>query len=463
VAYRPSADHRPGNLPVSHDPNPTHPLSPLDETHDPELRSWVDSANDPDTDFPLQNLPFGVFRHRGTDDWPRVGIAIGNQVLDVATALDEEMLEGTAAEACDAPVLNPLMSLDADDWTDLRRQVSRLLARRGADTLAEAFRDQILVGQDAVEMLLPMEVGDYTDFYASIHHATNVGSMFRPDNPLLPNYRWIPIGYHGRASSVVVSGTPVRRPVGQRKAPDADAPDVGASRLMDYELEVGCVVGTGNALGDTIPLAGAERHLFGLCLLNDWSARDLQAWEYQPLGPFLAKSFASTISPWIVTRDALAPYRIPAFERPVGDPAPLPYLADAGDRASGGFDLTLEVHLLTPAMRERGDAPFRVSRGSFRDMYWTLAQMLTHHASNGCNLQPGDLLGSGTVSGETPDSRGCLLERTWRGSEPLDLPGGEVRKFLEDGDEVMLRGWCEATGRPRIGFGPCAGVVVGAG
>jgi fumarylacetoacetase len=448
---------------VTHEPNPAHPRSPLDETHDPELRSWVDSANDPDTDFPIQNLPFGVFRHRGTDDWPRVGIAIGNQVLDVATALDEEMLEGTAAEACDAPVLNPLMALDADDWTDLRRQVSALLGERGAETLGESFRDRILLGQDAVELLLPMDVGDYTDFYASIHHATNVGSMFRPDNPLLPNYRWIPIGYHGRASSVVVSGTSVRRPVGQRKAPDADAPDVGPSRLLDYELEVGCVVGTGNALGDTIPLEEAERHIFGLCLLNDWSARDLQAWEYQPLGPFLAKSFASTISPWIVTRDALAPYRIPAFERPAGDPAPLPYLACEGDRAAGGFDLTLEVHLLTPAMRERGDAPFRVSRGSFRDMYWTLAQMLAHHASNGCNLQPGDLLGSGTVSGATPGSRGCLLERTWRGSEPLDLPGGEVRKFLEDGDEVLLRGWCEAPGRPRVGFGVCAGVVAGAG
>jgi len=448
---------------VTDAPNPTHPLSPLDTTHDPALRSWVTSANEPGSDFPIQNLPFGVFVRRGTEDWPRVGIAIGDQVLDVAEALDTELLEGTAAEACDAPDLNPLLSLDAEDWTELRHQVSALLAEGSDAAPAEAERARILVAQDDVEMILPMEVGDYTDFYASIHHATNVGSMFRPDNPLLPNYKWIPIGYHGRASSVVVSGTPVRRPVGQRKpAEDGGTPDVGPSRLMDYELEVGCVVGTGNELGDTIPMAEAERHMFGLCLLNDWSARDLQAWEYQPLGPFLAKSFASTISPWIVTRDALAPYRIPAFQRPEGDPAPLPHLLDEGDRAAGGFDLTLEVHLLTPAMRERGHAPFRVSRGSFRDLYWTLAQMLSHHASNGCNLRPGDLFGSGTVSGETPESRGCMLERTWRGSEPLELPGGETRKFLEDGDEVILTAWCEAPGRPRIGFGTCAGRVAGA-
>ena len=451
-----------GDPTVSRDMNPTHPLSPLDETHDPARRSWVASANTPGTDFPIQNLPFGVFVRRDTDDWPRVGIAIGDRILDVATAMDLGMLEGAAAEACDAPDLNALLTLEAEDWTDLRRQVSALLAEGSDAAPAEELRGEIMVGQDEVEMLLPLEVGDYTDFYASVHHATNVGSMFRPDNPLLPNWKWIPIGYHGRASSLVVSGTPVRRPAGQRKAPDAEAPDAGPSRLLDYELEVGCVVGTGNALGETIPLGEAERHLFGLCLLNDWSARDLQAWEYQPLGPFLAKSFASTVSPWIVTRDALAPFRIPAYPRPEGDPAPLPYLADDANQAAGGFDLTLEVHLLTPAMRARGDAPFRVSHGSFRDIYWTLAQMLTHHASNGCNLRPGDLLGSGTVSGEAPDSRGCLLERTWRGSEPLALPGGETRKFLEDGDEVILRGWCEAPGRPRIGFGVCAGVVVGA-
>ncbi len=452
----------PRTPPVTQTPNPLHPRSPLDETHDPALRSWVASANDPASDFPIQNLPFGVFVRPSTDEWPRVGVAIGDRILDVAEALDAELLEGDAAEACDAPDLNALLSLDAEAWTELRRQLSALLREGGESAPTDPeVRERILVRQDEVEMLLPVEVGDFTDFYASVHHATNVGSMFRPDNPLLPNYKWIPIGYHGRASSVVVSGTPVRRPVGQRKAPDAEAPEAGPSRLLDHELEVGCVVGGGNDLGRTIPLAEAEDHLFGLCLLNDWSARDLQAWEYQPLGPFLAKSFASTISPWIVTRDALAPYRIPAYTRPEGDPAPLPYLADPGNEAAGGFDLTLEVHLLTPAMRERSEAPFRVSRGSFRDMYWTLAQMLTHHASNGCNLRPGDLLGSGTVSGQTPESRGCLLERTWRGSEPLELPGGEVRKFLEDGDEVILTGWCEAPGRPRIGFGECTGRIVG--
>lgn len=439
---------------------PIHPHAPIDETHDPERRSWVESANAPDSDFPIQNLPFGVFRRSGGDGWPRVGIAIGDRILDVTAALDEDLLEGTAAEACDAPSMNPLLALAPEDWRDLRRQVSALLDRDGSAVPSEAVQERITVPMAECELLLPLEVGDFTDFYASIHHATNVGSMFRPDNPLLPNYRWIPIGYHGRASSVVVSGSPVRRPSGQRKPEEeGGSPSFGPSRLLDYELEVGIVVGGGNVLGSSIPLADAERHIFGLCLLNDWSARDLQAWEYQPLGPFLAKSFASTISPWIITRDALAPFRIPAFTRPEGDPEPLPHLLDEADRAAGGFDLTLEVHLRTPAMEEAGGGPFVVSRGSFQDMYWTPAQMVAHHASNGCNLRPGDLLGSGTVSGAEPGSRGCLLERTWRGTEPLDLPGGETRKFLQDGDEVILRGWCRREGRVAIGFGSCAGVV----
>jgi len=439
---------------------PIHPHAPIDETHDPERRSWVESANAPDSDFPIQNLPFGVFRRSGGDGWPRVGIAIGDRILDVTAALDEDLLEGTAAEACDAPSMNPLLALAPEDWRGLRRQVSALLDRDGSAVPSEAVQERITVPMAECELLLPLEVGDFTDFYASIHHATNVGSMFRPDNPLLPNYRWIPIGYHGRASSVVVSGSPVRRPSGQRKPEEeGGSPSFGPSRLLDYELEVGIVVGGGNVLGTSIPLADAERHIFGLCLLNDWSARDLQAWEYQPLGPFLAKSFASTISPWIITRDALAPFRIPAFTRPEGDPEPLPHLLDEADRAAGGFDLTLEVHLRTPAMEEAGGGPFVVSRGSFRDMYWTPAQMVAHHASNGCNLRPGDLLGSGTVSGAAPGSRGCLLERTWRGTEPLDLPGGETRKFLQDGDEVILRGWCRREGRVAIGFGSCAGVV----
>lgn len=460
--------------------HPTHPSVPLDETHDPLRRSWVESAQDPSSDFPIQNLPFGVFvpqrgTRNGTVDgsvdergveatWPRVGIAIGREILDVAAAVELGLLEGVAAEACDAPDLNGLLSLDAKAWTGLRRQVSALLAE-GTELAqrAQVERDRILVAQDSVTLIMPIEIGDYTDFYASVHHATNVGSLFRPDQPLLPNYKWIPIGYHGRASSVVVSGTPVQRPKGQRKAPDADAPTWGPSRLMDYELEVGAVVGNGNPLGSSIPMAEAEQHLFGLCLLNDWSARDLQAWEYQPLGPFLAKSFASTISPWIVTRDALAPYRAPAFKRAAGDPEPLPYLMSGPDQHAGGFDVHLEVSLRTEAMRAQGEAPATISRGNLRDLYWTLAQMLTHHASNGCNLRPGDLLGSGTVSGDTPESRGCLLERTWRGAEPLHLSNGEVRTFLEDGDEVFLTGWCEAPGRPRIGFGVCAGQVWSAG
>jgi fumarylacetoacetase len=312
-------------------------------------------------------------------------------------------------------------------------------------------------------MLLPAAVGDYTDFYASLHHATNVGRMLRPDNPLLPNYKWVPIGYHGRASSLVASGTAVRRPSGQTEPGAGEtAPRFGPSRNLDYELEVGAFLGPGNALGCPIPLAEAEAHLFGLCLVNDWSARDMQKWEYQPLGPFLAKSFATTVSPWVVTLEALAPYRVPATPRPEGDPEPLPHLADEDDRVRGGFDLRLEVLLLTRAMRERGEAPFLVSGSNLKDLYWTLAQMVAHHSSNGCNLRPGDLIASGTVSGPTPEQRGCLLERTWRGSEPLSLPGGEARRFLEDGDEVILRGRCEREGVARIGFGECRGIVAAA-
>jgi fumarylacetoacetase len=304
-------------------------------------------------------------------------------------------------------------------------------------------------------------VGDYTDFYASVHHATNVGSMFRPDNALLPNYKYVPIGYHGRASSILVSGSAVRRPQGQTRDEGATAPSFGPTRRLDYELEVGAVIGSGNVLGTSIPLADAERHVAGLCLVNDWSARDIQAWEYQPLGPFLAKNFATSVSPWIVTLAALAPFRAAALLRPAGDPAPLPYLLDAENERSGGLAIRLEVLLSSARMRAEGREPVRVSIGSFTDMYWTVAQLVTHHTSNGCNLQPGDLLASGTVSGATPDSRGCLLERTWRGTEPLTLPTGETRRFLEDGDEVVMRGWCEREGYRRIGFGECRGIVAG--
>ncbi len=431
---------------------------PLDASHDPSRRSWVESANRPGTDFPLQNLPLGVFR-RAVGETARVGVAIGDQVLDLAALQGRGLLEGTELflAACAAATLNPLMALAPAHRAALRRQVSRLLGV-GGDTGAAAC----LVPQRSVELLLPAQVGDYTDFYASLSHATNVGSMFRPDNPLLPNYKWMPIGYHGRASSLVPSGTLIRRPTGQSKAPDAAEPRVGPSRLLDYELEVGAWIGGENGLGTSVPLGEAEDRLFGISLLNDWSARDLQAWEYQPLGPFLAKNFASTVSPWIVTREALEPFRVPAVERPATDPALLPYLDHPDDRARGGIALTLEVALSSSRMRADGIAPHRVSRAEFRKMYWTLAQMVTHHASTGCNLRPGDLLGSGTVSGPTPGERGCLLELTWRGQEPLTLPSGERRSFLEDGDEVVMTGWCEREGAVRIGLGECRGCVTAA-
>ncbi len=320
--------------------------------------------------------------------------------------------------------------------------------------------ERLLHPVSEVTMHLPAAIGDYTDFYASIYHATNVGKLFRPDNPLLPNYKHVPIGYHGRVSSIVVSGTQIKRPSGQTKAADAECPVFGPSRLLDYELEVGFFVGEGNARGETIPISEAESHIFGLCLLNDWSARDVQAWEYQPLGPFLAKNFATTISPWVVTMDALEPFRAPAFERDADYPKPLPYLSSEANVRRGGFDLTLEVCLSSQRMRETGQSPVRLSKGNARDLYWTLAQMLTHHASNGCNLQTGDLLASGTVSGPTKESAGCLLEMTRRGAEPIQLPTGEVRKFLEDGDEVIFRGYCEREGYPSIGFGECRGVIL---
>jgi len=429
----------------------------LDGTHDAGLRSWVASANAPSAEFSIQNLPFGVFRRRGSAEQPCVGVAIGDQIVDVASLVGHGLVHGDAlpaARACEDDSLNELMGLGPDAALALRRALSDLLRAGGA---GQAHAADILVPMADAELFVPARVGDYTDFYASIYHATNVGSMFRPDNPLLPNYKYIPIGYHGRASSLVANGREIRRPWGQTR-PDADKPPVfGPSRRMDYELEVGMFVGAGNALGAPVPVAEAERHVFGLCLVNDWSARDIQPWEYQPLGPFLAKNFATTVSPWVVTLEALAPFRAPAFARPAGDPAPLPYLAAPPEQA--GFDITLEVWLTTPAMRAAGAGAFRVSRGSFTDMYWTVAQLVAHHTSNGCNLQPGDLLASGTVSGPTPESRGCLLEQSWKGTEPLTLPNGETRTFLEDGDEVVLRGYCERAGYARIGFGECRGRI----
>ena len=435
----------------------------MNETHDPTLESWVPAANAADADFPLQNLPFGVFARHGESEAPRVGIAIGDRILDVFAALEANLLGREAEEAghaCAEHSMNALMALGREQWSALRRAASRLL-RRGAVPDGDArLAERILVPIEDARLLLPADVGDYTDFYASVHHATNVGGMFRPDSPLLPNYKHVPIGYHGRASSLVASGTPVRRPLGQTVAGASAEPTFGPSRQLDYECEVGAFVGPGNPLGEPIPIADAESHLFGICLVNDWSARDIQRWEYQPLGPFLAKSFATTVSPWVVTIEALEPFRVPPPARPADDPRPLPYLRSDEDERRGGIDLTLEVLLRTSRMREAGEAPRRLSRARFSTMYWTFAQMLAHHASNGCNLRPGDLLASGTVSGPERDARGSLLELAWRGTEPVELGSGETRTFLEDGDEVTIAGHCAREGARRIGFGPCRGVVL---
>jgi fumarylacetoacetase len=430
-----------------------------DRTHDPARQSWVESANVQHADFPLQNLPYGVF---STEENPasRIGTAIGDQILDLRTATQAGWLPDRVGAACEQANLNGLLALGPADWAALRARLSELL---GAETsLAGKHRDQVaaaLVAMKDATMHLPAQIGGYTDFYASVHHAANVGAMFRPDQPLLPNYKWVPIGYHGRTSSIIASETPVRRPRGQTRTGNAD-PVFGPSQQFDYEIELGAFVGTGNRQGERIAAADAARHLFGVVLLNDWSARDIQSWEYQPLGPFLAKNFATSISPWVVTMEALAPFRVPATVRPPGDPAPLPHLADPGDAARGGLDLTLEVWLRTEKMRVRNAPAHQLSSGNFQSMYWTLAQLLTHHTSNGCNLAPGDLLGSGTVSGPTPGSRGCLLELTARGTAPLELPGDETRGFLVDGDEIILRGWAERPGARRIGLGECRGVVL---
>ncbi len=414
----------------------------LDRTHDPELRSWVESANVPGCDFPIQNLPFGIFRRKKGREAPRGGVAIGDQVLDLA-----------ALGLKTGPTLNGLAAQGRPAWKRLRAELSRGLSTKNAHW--KALRTHLVPMREA-ELFLPVAIGDYSDFYADIHHATNVGRLLRPENPLLPNYKWLPIGYHGRASSVVVSGTRFVRPKGQLKAPDAAAPVYAPSKRLDYEVELGFVVGPGNSLGRPVPIADAGDHVFGVTLLNDWSARDIQAWEYQPLGPFLAKSFATTLSPWIVTLEALAPYRCSAYARAAEDPQPLPYLLDAGDQREGGYDIGLEMHLRTLTMKDT----MRLSRASFRDSYWTLAQIVAHQSSNGCNLQPGDVLGSGTISGTAPGSLGSLMELTQGGKQPLELPGGETRGFLEDGDEVILRGRCAREGFATVGFGEAAGRVL---
>jgi fumarylacetoacetase len=435
-------------------------MTGLNETHDPGLRSWVESANAAGTEFPIQNLPFGVFRRKGSNEAFRGGVAIGAEILDLGAAHKVGAFSGEAAGAaanCAGATLNAFMAMGPGAWAALRLALSRAL-REG--TALEGKLRACLVPQAHAEHALPAQIGDYTDFYASVHHATTVGKMFRPDNPLLPNYKYVPIGYHGRASSIVRTGTPIRRPRGQAKPESMMEPVVGPSRRLDYEIEVGFFVGPGNALGEPIPIADVEQHLFGVCLVNDWSARDLQAWEYQPLGPFLAKNFATTVSPWVVTFEALEPFRVPAFIRPDGDPDPLPYLDDPRQRERGGIDLRLEVSLSTEQMRSAKTMPFVLSRNTLRHLYWTPGQLLTHHASGGCNMRPGDLLASGTVSGPTRESRGCFLELAWRGEQPITLPTGETRAFLEDGDEVIFRGWCEREGWVRIGTGEARGVVV---
>jgi fumarylacetoacetase len=421
------------------------------------VRSWVTSANDPACDFPIQNLPYGVFTHHGAT---RIGVAIGDSVLDLracaATAPFASLPDDLLA-ACRTDSLNALMTLGPAAWSELRRRIVALLdaTNPGASTIA-AFA-QVLVPMREATMRLPARIGNYTDFYASIHHATRVGTLFRPGEPLLPNYKYVPIGYHGRASSIVVSGTPIHRPSGQTKLQGATAPTFGPTRSLDYEIEVGLFIGPGNTLGQPIPIATAEDHIFGLCLLNDWSTRDIQSWEYQPLGPFLAKSFATTISPWIVPLEALAPYRVAAPERPAGDPAPLPYLTAPSVLAA--FDLTLEVFLQSAQMRKSNTAPMQLSRANLRDLYWTLAHLVTHHASNGCNLRPGDLLATGTISGPDTGSEGCLLEKQ-NTFDAVRLPTGELRTFLEAGDQVTFRAFSRSPGLPRIGFGECTGVIL---
>ncbi|TQV88088.1 fumarylacetoacetase [Aliikangiella coralliicola] len=431
----------------------------LNETHDPSLISWVESANQENTDFPIQNLPFAIFRRAGSNENFRGGVAIGDEVLDLSAVKASGIFSGLAQDAlqaCDANELNAFMDMGKEAWSALRLSLSRAL-RTGSESQAKL--STCLINQDDVEYSLPCHIGDYTDFYTSIYHATAVGKLFRPDNPLLPNYKWVPIGYHGRSSSIDVSGQTFKRPKGQLKAPDATEPGLAPCKRLDYEMEVGIYIGKGNELGEAISLDNAEDHVFGMCLFNDWSARDIQAWEYQPLGPFLAKNFASTVSPWIVTTEALAPFRT-NWTRDEADPQPLPYLDSAHNRDKGGFDVQLEVQLETPKMKEAGEPASHLSLSNFRHSYWTVAQMVAHHSVNGCNLRPGDMFGSGTQSGPEHEEAGSLLELSRGGKESITLDNGETRTFLEDGDTIIMRGWCQKEGAKRIGFGEVASTVI---
>jgi fumarylacetoacetase len=434
---------------------------PLDHTHDTTAYGWPTGAEDPQTDFPIQNLPYCSFAV-GMEPF-RLGVGIGRMIFDITAAAEAGFFpDGLEAElaACRSPRLNDLMALGPATWRRLRHALFDLLSLATLGQKRTDMAATCLFPMAAATFDLPVTIGDYTDFYASIDHATNVGAMFRPDNPLLPNYKWVPIGYHGRASSVRVADT-VRRPHGQTKRPDDAEPSYGPCRQLDWELELGFFVGTGNALGQPIPIAGAHQHLFGASLLNDWSARDMQAWEYQPLGPFLAKSFLTTLSPWVVTMDALAPFRVPARPRAAGDPAPLAYLADANDQAAGGFGIDVTVELRSAAMRAKGEEFDTIATTDFSQMYWTPAQMLAHHASNGCDLRTGDLLGSGTISTADPAAVGSLLELTKRGQAPITLSSGETRSFLADGDEVRMTGRAVRDGYRAIGFGAARSIVVG--
>ena len=431
----------------------------LNETHNASLKSFVESANDGITDFPIQNLPFAVFRRTGSDESFRGGVAIGDKIVDLAWLHRARLLNGEAATACDvgsATTLNAFMASGSAASSALRLALSHLLR---AGSAHEAKMHSCLVSQSDVEYALPAHIGDYTDFYTSVYHATNIGRQFRPDNPLLPNYKWVPIGYHGRASSIAISGQRFPRPAGQLMPPGAEVPTLAPCKRMDYELEIGIFIGSGNALGTRIGIADAESHVFGLCLLNDWSARDIQGWEYQPLGPFLSKNFASTISPWIVTLEALAPYR-DAWTRDASDPQPLPYLDSGELRSEGAFDIQLEVLIETKFMREQSLKPHRICLTHYRHAYWAISQLVAHHTVNGCNLRPGDLLGTGTLSGPTATEAGAMIELTVGGKQPITLPSGESRTFLEDGDSITLHAHCEKSGAVRIGFGTCTGMVL---
>ncbi|MCO4800167.1 MAG: fumarylacetoacetase [Colwelliaceae bacterium] len=424
----------------------------INETHNPQLTSWVDSANLSGCDFPIQNLPFAVFTKIGSDEAFRGGVAIGDQILDLAAAKDSGEFTGLALkalEACSESELNTFMAMGKEAWSALRTALSNALVTGSS---SQNILANCLVSQADAEYALPCNIGDYTDFYTSIHHATSVGKKFRPDNPLLPNYKWVPIGYHGRSSSIEISGSDFKRPKGQTKAPTATEPSFGPCKRLDYELEIGIFIGNGNALGEPVSIENAEDHVFGICIFNDWSARDIQGWEYQPLGPFLSKSFASTISPWIVTTEALAPYKT-QWTRDESDPQPMPYLESSQNRTSGSFDINLQVLLETETMRNAEHAPTALAQSNFKDSYWTVAQMVAHHTVNGCNLRAGDMFGSGTQSGPKPEEAGSMLELSNAGSEPISLPNGESRTFLEDGDNVIMTGWCEKEGASRIGFG----------